>query len=182
MAHACALMTVRQAVLFFTFSTLKTVCDHGGYAFPPWLDPLHLIFPNCAEYHDVHHQMAGLKFNYSQPFFVHFDVLFGTRMGADKFAKLKQASKERRGTYGKAAEGTVEGEKDAVTAKATGAAVSSTSAADDLRRRRAAGGDEAEQDVPAETLARRAAANGSDPTVTTDLADYAAKAGVQVSA
>lgn len=88
-AHAASFMTVRQGIFLFVFSTLKTVCDHGGYAFPPWLDPLHLVFPNTAEYHDVHHQMQGLRYNYSQPFFVHFDVLFGTRMSAEKFAKMR---------------------------------------------------------------------------------------------
>ncbi len=47
--------------------------------------------PNCAEYHDVHHQMTGLRYNYSQPFFVHFDVLFGTRISAEKFQKDEEA-------------------------------------------------------------------------------------------
>lgn len=95
-SHAAALMTVRQGILLFTFSTLKTVADHGGYAFPWYLDPLHLVFPNCAEYHDVHHQMTGLRYNYSQPFFVHFDVLFGTRISADKFQKMKQLAETKR--------------------------------------------------------------------------------------
>ncbi|KAJ1029864.1 hypothetical protein NDA13_003103 [Ustilago tritici] len=95
-SHAAASMTVRQGILLFTFSTLKTVSDHGGYAFPWYLDPLHLIFPNCAEYHDVHHQMTGLRYNYSQPFFVHFDVLFGTRISAEKFQKMKQLAEQKR--------------------------------------------------------------------------------------
>ena len=95
-SHAAALMTVRQGILLFTFSTVKTVADHGGYAFPWYLDPLHLVFPNCAEYHDVHHQMTGLRYNYSQPFFVHFDVLFGTRISADKFQKMKKLAEQKR--------------------------------------------------------------------------------------
>lgn len=95
-SHAAALMTVRQGILLFTFSTLKTVADHGGYAFPWYLDPLHILFPNCAEYHDVHHQMTGLRYNYSQPFFVHFDVLFGTRISADKFQKMKKLAEQKR--------------------------------------------------------------------------------------
>ncbi|KAJ1027599.1 hypothetical protein NDA18_003599 [Ustilago nuda] len=95
-SHAAASMTVRQGILLFTFSTLKTVSDHGGYAFPWYLDPLHLIFPNCAEYHDVHHQMTGLRYNYSQPFFVHFDVLFGTRISTEKFKKMKQLAEQKR--------------------------------------------------------------------------------------
>lgn len=96
LSHAVAFMSVRQGIALFAFSTLKTVADHGGYAFPWYLDPLHLVFPNCAEYHDVHHQMTGLKFNYSQPFFVHFDVLFGTRISVEKFQKMKKLSEAKR--------------------------------------------------------------------------------------
>lgn len=50
-AHAAAFMTLRQGIVLFAFSTLKTVDDHGGYALPWYIDPLHLIFPNTAEYH-----------------------------------------------------------------------------------------------------------------------------------
>lgn len=89
-------MTMRQGIVLFTFSTLKTVADHGGYAFPWYIDPLHLIFPNNAEYHDVHHQMTGLKFNYSQPFFVHFDAIFGTRISPEKFRKMREANEAKR--------------------------------------------------------------------------------------
>lgn len=55
-AHSMSLMTVRQAVFLFTFSTLKTVDDHCGYALP--FDPLQILFPNNAKYHDVHHQVS----------------------------------------------------------------------------------------------------------------------------
>lgn len=89
LSYAMSIMTVRQSVLLFAFSTLKTVDDHGGYAFPWWIDPLHLIFPNTAEYHDIHHQMQGLRFNYSQPFFIHWDVIFGTRMDNERLSKLR---------------------------------------------------------------------------------------------
>jgi sphinganine C4-monooxygenase len=171
LAHLCARMTVRQGILLFTFSTYKTVCDHGGYAFPVWLDPLHLFFPNNAEYHDVHHQMQGLRYNFSQPFFVHFDVLFGTRMGAERFAKLKQASLEKRGTYGKQADASA-GEKQAASS-ATATEPSPTRAADDLRRRKAFVG-AAQDEASVETLL---AGERGDPTVTTDAQSYRAKAG-----
>jgi len=87
MARLCSRMTLRQTVVFFTLSTFKTVCDHCGYAFPWYLNPVQLLFPNNAEYHDVHHQSQGLRYNYSQPFFVHFDTLLGTRVDPADFAR-----------------------------------------------------------------------------------------------
>ncbi|KAG5336994.1 hypothetical protein C0989_011278 [Termitomyces sp. Mn162] len=48
-------MSVRQAMLLFIFSTLKTVDDHCGYSFP--FDPLQLMSSNNADYHDIHHQV-----------------------------------------------------------------------------------------------------------------------------
>ncbi|BGP37868.1 Sphingolipid C4-hydroxylase sur2 [Rhodotorula kratochvilovae] len=78
LAHAMAGLTTRQAVLFFALSTIKTVDDHCGFAFP-W-DPLQHLFGNNADYHDIHHQVAGLKKNYSQPWFISWDIFFNTRM------------------------------------------------------------------------------------------------------
>ena len=52
-------MSTRQAMWFFTGSTLKTVDDHSGYALP-W-DPLQFITSNNAAYHDIHHQSWGIK-------------------------------------------------------------------------------------------------------------------------
>jgi sphinganine C4-monooxygenase len=69
-------MTVRQGAFFFGFSSVKTVDDHCGYAFP-W-DPLQLITNNNAEYHDIHHQTWGIKTNFSQPFFTVWDSALGT--------------------------------------------------------------------------------------------------------
>jgi sphinganine C4-monooxygenase len=69
-------MTVRQGMWFFTCSTIKTVDDHCGYAFP-W-DPLQHITSNNAAYHDVHHQSWGIKTNFSQPFFTFWDLFMGT--------------------------------------------------------------------------------------------------------
>ncbi|KAG6827701.1 hypothetical protein H0H92_010702 [Tricholoma furcatifolium] len=71
-------MTTRQAMLLFVFSTLKTVDDHCGYNLP--FDPLQIMSGNNADYHDIHHQAIGIKSNFSQPFFVHWDTLLGTRM------------------------------------------------------------------------------------------------------
>jgi len=89
-------MTGRQGILLFSFATFKTVSDHSGYAFPFYLDPLSLIFPNTAEYHDVHHQSTGLKYNFSQPFFVHFDWAFGTKMGAEEFRRIGEEKLRKR--------------------------------------------------------------------------------------
>jgi len=71
-------MNARQATLFFIISTFKTVDDHCGYSLP--FDPLQLITSNNADYHDIHHQAAGIKSNFAQPFFVHWDMILGTRM------------------------------------------------------------------------------------------------------
>ncbi|KAI0741448.1 sphingosine hydroxylase [Daedaleopsis nitida] len=70
--------STREAMLLFLVSTLKTVDDHCGYKLP-W-DPLQLASPNNADYHDIHHQVIGIKSNFSQPFFIHWDVILGTRM------------------------------------------------------------------------------------------------------
>jgi len=76
-AHSMSFMTVRQAIFLFTFSTMKTVDDHCGYALP--FDPLQWLFPNNSKYHDVHHQAWGIKYNFSQPYYVHWDTILGTR-------------------------------------------------------------------------------------------------------
>lgn len=93
-AQLLTMMNLRQSIVFFSLSTYKTVSDHCGYAFPWYMNPIHLLFPNCAEYHDVHHQSQGLRFNYSQPFFVHFDTLLGTRMDPEDFRKMLAAKSE----------------------------------------------------------------------------------------
>lgn len=54
-SHYLTAMSVRQAILLFTVSTLKTVDDHCGYALP--FDPFQVLFPNNASYHDIHHQV-----------------------------------------------------------------------------------------------------------------------------
>jgi sphinganine C4-monooxygenase len=78
LAETTAQMSVRQAALLFFVSSLKTVDDHCGYKLP-W-DPLQWFSENGADYHDIHHQVIGIKSNFSQPFFVHWDILLGTRL------------------------------------------------------------------------------------------------------
>ena len=83
-------MTVRQSMWFFTCSTIKTIDDHCGYAFP-W-DPLQHVTSNNAAYHDVHHQSWGIKTNFSQPFFTFWDRFFDTNWkGGDVSARYERS-------------------------------------------------------------------------------------------
>lgn len=82
-------MTNRQAMWFFTFSTIKTVDDHCGYAFP-W-DPLQRFTSNNAAYHDIHHQSWGIKSNFSQPFFIFWDRLLGTQWKGEVKLRYERA-------------------------------------------------------------------------------------------
>jgi sphinganine C4-monooxygenase len=75
-------LPTKGAILFFSFSTLKTVDDHCGYAFP-W-DPFQFMFGNNVAYHDIHHQPFGIKKNYSQPFFTWWDRLLNTYVSTDR--------------------------------------------------------------------------------------------------
>lgn len=90
-------MSCEVAVCFFCFSTVKTVLDHCGYRFP--VNPLHDMFPNSAAYHDVHHDIRGIKKNFSQPFFTWWDVACGTFLDPAEYhmspAELKAASKKQ---------------------------------------------------------------------------------------
>ena len=45
----------------------------------PW-DPMQIMFGNNVAYHDIHHQHFGIKKNFSQPYFTHWDSLLATRM------------------------------------------------------------------------------------------------------
>ncbi|CAJ1976867.1 unnamed protein product [Sphenostylis stenocarpa] len=71
-------MTARTAVMFFCFTMVKAVDDHCGLRLPGNI--FHLFFQNNTAYHDIHHQLQGLKYNYSQPFFSIWDKLLGTYM------------------------------------------------------------------------------------------------------
>jgi sphinganine C4-monooxygenase len=60
---------------FWSASYIKVVSDHSGYRFPINLTNLPGI--NNAEYHDVHHSPTGLRHNYAQPWFTHWDQIYG---------------------------------------------------------------------------------------------------------
>ncbi|KAF8623919.1 hypothetical protein AX17_007247 [Amanita inopinata Kibby_2008] len=92
-AELIAGLTTRQAMVLFVFSTLKTVDDHCGYSLP--FDPLQLITSNNSDYHDIHHQVIGIKSNFAQPFFVHWDVILGTRMTRRDIELRRQEAEEK---------------------------------------------------------------------------------------
>ncbi|PKA51310.1 Sphinganine C(4)-monooxygenase 2 [Apostasia shenzhenica] len=71
-------MTARTAVFFFCFAVIKTIDDHCGLWLPGNI--FHIFFQNNTAYHDIHHQLQGTKFNYSQPFFSIWDIALGTHM------------------------------------------------------------------------------------------------------
>ncbi|XP_057948481.1 sphinganine C4-monooxygenase 1-like [Malania oleifera] len=71
-------MSPRASIFFFSFATIKTVDDHCGLWLPGNL--FHVFFKNNTAYHDVHHQLYGSKYNFSQPFFVLWDRILGTYM------------------------------------------------------------------------------------------------------
>jgi sphinganine C4-monooxygenase len=82
-------------MIFFVVSTIKTVDDHCGYAFP-W-DPLQHITGNNAAYHDIHHQSWGIKTNFSQPYFTFWDRILGTIWKGDvrlRYEKARKAADE----------------------------------------------------------------------------------------
>ncbi|KAH7683600.1 sphinganine C4-monooxygenase protein [Dioscorea alata] len=71
-------MTPRASIFFFSFATIKGIDDHCGLWLPGNI--FHLFFWNNTAYHDVHHQLYGNKYNFSQPFFITWDKIFGTYM------------------------------------------------------------------------------------------------------
>ncbi|KAG7013149.1 Sphinganine C4-monooxygenase 2, partial [Cucurbita argyrosperma subsp. argyrosperma] len=88
-------MSSRVSIFFFSFATIKTVDDHCGLWIPG--NPFHVFFRNNSAYHDFHHQLYGSKYNFSQPFFVMWDRIFGTympysekRAGAGSEARVKE--------------------------------------------------------------------------------------------
>ncbi|KAI0833784.1 sphingosine hydroxylase [Trametes gibbosa] len=86
-------LSTREAMFLFALATLKTVDDHCGYSLP-W-DPFQWFTANNADYHDIHHQAIGMKSNFSQPFFVHWDVLLGTRMTRKDIEARRNKPKEK---------------------------------------------------------------------------------------
>lgn len=87
-AQMVAKLSRRESIILYTFSTLKTVDDHCGYALP--YDPFQKLFPNNAVYHDIHHQHFGIKTNFAQPFFTFWDKWCGTR-----YEKLEEYQKQQ---------------------------------------------------------------------------------------
>ncbi|KAI8983644.1 fatty acid hydroxylase superfamily-domain-containing protein [Pilobolus umbonatus] len=85
-------MSPRLGMCFFVFSTVKTVNDHCGYAFP-W-DPLSILFKNNVKYHSLHHQPHGIKTNYSQPFFTFWDTLLNTEYSQVMKAKAEEKARK----------------------------------------------------------------------------------------
>ncbi|RIA98366.1 fatty acid hydroxylase superfamily-domain-containing protein [Glomus cerebriforme] len=83
-------MTTIGGMIFFGFATFKTVDDHCGYDLP--FNPIQKIFGNNSAYHDIHHQVYGIKMNFSQPFFTIWDRLLGTYLPEPP--KLKDSLKE----------------------------------------------------------------------------------------
>ena len=55
-AEALTGLTTREAMLFFTIATMKSVDDHSGYKFP--FDPFQMFTENSADYHEIHHQVS----------------------------------------------------------------------------------------------------------------------------
>ena len=70
-------LTHRECIVLYTFATMKTVDDHCGYRLP--FDLFQILFPNNSVYHDIHHQMWGIKSNFSQPFFTFWDIFSNTQ-------------------------------------------------------------------------------------------------------
>ncbi|GBB83332.1 hypothetical protein RclHR1_10060005 [Rhizophagus clarus] len=83
-------MTTIGGMIFFGFATFKTVDDHCGYDLP--FNPIQKIFGNNSAYHDIHHQVYGIKMNFSQPFFTIWDRLLGTYLPVP--SKSKDSLKE----------------------------------------------------------------------------------------
>lgn len=114
LASTVSCLSVRQSMFFFTFSTAKGIHDHCGYSFP--FDPFNYLTANNVGYHDIHHQVRGstrrvldhkliyvsvhvqtigMKSNFSQPFFTHWDAILGTRMTKQDVEERKYKNKDK---------------------------------------------------------------------------------------
>ncbi|XP_021299870.1 sphinganine C4-monooxygenase 2-like [Herrania umbratica] len=71
-------MSPRTSAFFSSFAAMKSVDDHCGLMLPG--NPFHIFFENNTAYHDLHHQLYGGKYNFSQPFFAMWDRILGTHM------------------------------------------------------------------------------------------------------
>ncbi|KAJ7457459.1 sphingosine hydroxylase [Mycena latifolia] len=72
--------STRQSALLFAITTLKTVDDH---------------YDVNADYHDIHHQKIGIKSNFAQPFFVHWDTLLGTQLTREEVELRRRRMKDK---------------------------------------------------------------------------------------
>lgn len=72
------LLTVSCLLSSFSFCSLATLVCSLAVALP--FDPLQVLFGNNVAYHDIHHQQFGIKKNFSQPYFTHWDTILSTRM------------------------------------------------------------------------------------------------------
>ncbi|CAA6659771.1 unnamed protein product [Spirodela intermedia] len=87
------MLVPRTGIFFFSFATVKTVDDHCGMCLPG--NVFHMLFGNNSAYHDIHHQLYGNKYNFSQPFFVAWDRILGTHMPY-KLERRKEGGLEAR--------------------------------------------------------------------------------------
>ncbi|KAL5729959.1 sphingolipid C4-monooxygenase [Ranunculus cassubicifolius] len=71
-------MSPRASIFFFSFTTIKGIDDHCGLWLPG--NVFRIFFTNNTAYHDIHHQLYGTKYNFSQPFFSFWDRILGTYM------------------------------------------------------------------------------------------------------
>ncbi|GMI75353.1 sphingoid base hydroxylase 2 [Hibiscus trionum] len=78
MAIYVSAMSPLTSAFFSSFCNMKSVDDHCGLMLP-W-NPFHFFFTNNTAYHDLHHQLYGGKYNFSQPFFSIWDKVLGTYM------------------------------------------------------------------------------------------------------
>ncbi|KAK5715161.1 Sphingolipid C4-hydroxylase sur2 [Elasticomyces elasticus] len=72
------------ATWFASLSIIKSVNDHSGYVFP--YNPFNYVSSNTTDFHDVHHQNWGMKYNYSQVYLTIWDDLLGTTMPKEEIA------------------------------------------------------------------------------------------------
>ncbi|XP_078442509.1 sphinganine C4-monooxygenase 1-like [Wolffia australiana] len=70
-------MSKTTSAVFFCVLAVKVVDDHCSRWFPG-VNPFHRYFLNNVAFHGLHHQLHGLKFNYSIHFLATWDVLLGT--------------------------------------------------------------------------------------------------------
>ncbi|XP_038976029.1 sphinganine C4-monooxygenase 2 [Phoenix dactylifera] len=86
-------MSPKTSILFFSLATIKGIDDHCGLLLP-W-NPFHMVFENNTAYHDIHHQLSGCRYNYSQPFFVMWDKILGTYKPCSRKQRLGKGLEPR---------------------------------------------------------------------------------------